>query len=183
MSEPSTEPTPGQEPPAAQAAPEPQQPAEAPPWGDDFDAEKAWKLVQNLRADKEKLASRPALTPEQQKQLDEYNRLVEASKSETQRLSEAAETARRDAETARAEAIRYKVAATHGLTADHFDLLGSGTEEEISARAEKIAALLSQQQPPTPTPLPTRPVEQLRPGATPGEAESPDDVLYKQLFG
>ena len=177
-----SEQTPEQQQSEAQAAPEQK---EAPPWGEDFDAEKAWKLVQNLRADKEKLASRPALTAEQQQQLDEYNRLVEASKSEAQRQQEAIEAAKREAETARAEAIRYKAAAAHGIGADHFDLLGSGTEEEISARAEKIAALLAQQaqaQQPS-TPLQTRPVEQLRPGATPGEAESAEDVLYKQLFG
>jgi hypothetical protein len=178
-----SEPTPEAQAPEAQVADD-QQAAEAPPWGDDFDPEKAWKLVQNLRADKEKLSSRPALTPQQQQQLDEYNRLVEASKSEAQRQQEALEAANREAETARAEAIRYRAAATHGLSAEHFDLLGSGTEEEVSARAEKIAALLAAQAGPAPATAPqTRPVEQLRPGATPGEAESADDVLYKQLFG
>jgi len=180
-----SEPTPEQQAPEAQAATDPQQPAETPPWGDDFDADKAWKLVQNLRQDKEKLSSRTALTDEQRTQLAEYNRLVEASKTEAQRQQEAVEKASRDAETARAEATRYKVAATHGIPADHFDLLGSGTEEEISARAEKIATLLAKQAEATqaPTTLPKRPVEQLRPGATPGEAESEDDVLYSKLFG
>lgn len=33
---------------------EPEQVEEKPPWGDDFDAEKAWKLVQNLRGDVDK---------------------------------------------------------------------------------------------------------------------------------
>lgn len=32
---------------------------EKPPWGDDFDAEKAWNLVKGLRSDKETLAKRP----------------------------------------------------------------------------------------------------------------------------
>ena len=179
-----SEPTPEQQQPEAQAVPEHQKAPETPPWGDDFDPEKAWKLVQNLRADKEKLASRPTLSPEQQQQLDEYNRLVEASKSEAQRQAEAVEAARREAEMTRAEAIRYKAAATHGIGAEHFDLLGTGTEEEVSARAEKIAALLAAQAGPAPATAPqTRPVEQMRPGATPGEAESADDVLYKQLFG
>ncbi|HET6916600.1 MAG TPA: hypothetical protein VFH56_10975 [Acidimicrobiales bacterium] len=116
---------------------------------------------------------------------DQFRALEEASKSEAQRLADAAETAKREAEAARSDAIRYKVAATHGIDAEHFDLLGSGTEEEISARAEKIAALIAAkaQAQATPTPLPTRPVEQMRPGATPGEAESAEDVLYKQLFG
>jgi hypothetical protein len=115
---------------------------------------------------------------------DQFRAFEESTKSETQRLAEAAEAAKRDAENARAEAIRYKAAATHGIPADHFDLLGSGTEEEITARAEKLAALIAaQQQPATPAAPQRRPVEQLRPGATPGGAESEDDVLFAQLFG
>jgi len=72
--------------PAQPAAPE--TPPETPPWGEDFDAEKAWNLVQNLRADKEKLAKRPALTAEQQQKLAEYERLEEASKTELERKTE-----------------------------------------------------------------------------------------------
>ena len=170
--------------PAPQEATEQQQSTETPPWGDDFDPARAWHTIQTLR-EREKELSKQQITPEARQQLEEYNRLVEASKSEAQRQQEALAAAQREAETARSEAIRYKVAATHGLNADHFDLLGSGTEEEISARAEKIAALIAAQAQAqqTPTPLQTRPVEQLRPGATPGEAESAEDVLYKQLFG
>lgn len=117
---------------------------------------------------------------------DQFRALEEASKSEAERLAEQAATAQRDAEAARAEAIRYKVAATHNIGVDHFDLLGSGTEEEITARAEKISALLSAQaaitNPPA-TPPVTRPVEQMRPGATPGGVESEDDVIFARLFG
>lgn len=179
-----SEPTPEAQAPEAQAAPTSEQPAEAPPWGDDFDPARAWHTIQQLREREKELSKQPKMTAEQQQQLDEYNRLVEASKSEAQRQAEALEAARREAEMTRAEAIRYKAAATHGISAEHFDLLGTGTEEEVSARAEKIAALLAAQAGPAPATAPqTRPVEQLRPGATPGEAESADDVLYKQLFG
>jgi hypothetical protein len=116
---------------------------------------------------------------------EQFKALEEASKSEAQRLAEAAEAAKRDAETARAEAIRYKAAATHGISADHFDLLGSGSEEEITARAEKIASLVAAQAAATQTVTPpaTRPVEQLRPGATPAGSESEDDVILAKLFG
>ena len=31
---------------------------ETPPWGEDFNAERAWTLVQNLRADKDKLSGK-----------------------------------------------------------------------------------------------------------------------------
>jgi hypothetical protein len=156
---------------------------EAPPWGADFDAEKAWSLVQNLRADKEKLAQRPVLTPEQQKQLGEFNALVEASKTEAQRLADATELARREAAEAKAEAIRYKAAATHGIPAEHFDLLGSGSEEEVAARAAKIAALLPKGTPPPPPAPGARPVEQLTPGATPANQPTDDELIYAKLFG
>lgn len=166
-------------PPAAEAPP-----PEPPPWGDDFDPARAWHTIQSLREKEKELAKQPRLTPEQQRQLQEYNQLVEASKSEAQRQQEAVENAKREADTARAEAIRYKAAATHGISADHFDLLGSGTEEEINARAEKISALVAAQVAAAPTAPPTtRPVEQLRPGATPAGTESEEDVIYATLFG
>jgi hypothetical protein len=50
---------------------------------------------------------------------EQFTRLEEASKSDAQRLTEAAENARRDAEQARAEAVRYRVAATHGSQKGH----------------------------------------------------------------
>lgn len=174
--------------PAAPAAQEAQPPA-APPWGDEanFDPARAWNLIENLRAEKDKLAARPALTPEQQNQLTEYQRLVEASQSEAERQANAVAAAERAAEQARADAIRYKAAATYGVPQEHFDLLGSGTEEEVSARAEKIRTLLAAQAaaavPPTATTPPTRPVEQLRPGATPSQTDNEDDVIYASLFG
>lgn len=161
-------------------------PVAAPPWGDDknFDATRAWNLIENLRIEKEKLAARPSLTDEQTKQLSDYQALVEASKTEQQRKDEAVAQAQREAVTARADAIRYKAAATHGISAEHFDLLGSGTEEEVSARAEKIAALLAATTLPAAPGAPTtRPVEQLRPGATPADQPSEDDVIYAKLFG
>ncbi len=157
---------------------------DAPPWGADFDAERAWKLVQDLRSDKEKLAARPVLTDEQKTALAEHDRLVQASKTETQRLQEAATSAQQALANAQADAVRYKVAATHGIPAEHFDLLGTGTEEEITAKAAKISGLLAAQAAPAAVAAPTtRPVTQLRPGATPAGIESEDDVLYGQLFG
>lgn len=118
---------------------------------------------------------------------DKFQELEEASKGEAQRLAEAAETARRDLESARAETIRYKAAATHGISADHFDLLGSGTEAEIEARAVKIrdmvAAHTAATQAATATTAPpvTRPVEQLRAGATPAGEVSEDDAILAKL--
>lgn len=180
---PAPSPPPAPAPPAAEA----QSGDEKPPWGseDEFNPEKAWNLIQNLRADKERLSSRPALSEEQQRQLDEYNALVEASKTEAQRREEAEAAARRDAEQARNEANVLKVALKHGLSEEDFDLLGTGSIEQIDARAQKIAAkneaakqaaLEAAVQPGTPAPR--RPTEQLRPGASPSPDPLKDDSYY-----
>ena len=84
--EPTTDPAPAATEPVA-TAPE----AATPPWGDDFDAEKAWKLVQNLRADKENLQKRPVLTDDLKQKLAEFDRLEQASKSDLQKAQEAAQ--------------------------------------------------------------------------------------------
>ena len=109
-------PTPADVAPAA-PAPEPQEPAAAspeaatPPWGEDFDAEKAWNLVQNLRADKEKLSRRESLTPEQKQKLAEFDRLAEASKSELERAQEAAQKNSERAQALLDRAVRAEVKA------------------------------------------------------------------------
>lgn len=61
----------------------------------------------------------------------------------------AAAEAERDA--IRTEMARYKVAAKHQLSEDDFDLLGTGTEEEIEARAKRIAELRKVSAPPPPS--------------------------------
>jgi hypothetical protein len=174
MSEPATPEAPATEAPEAPAAPEQQNPNDLPQWARDA-ITKANKEAANYRTQVAELKPKA----------DQFTQLEEASKSELQRIQEAQTAAERRAEQAVSDAIRYKAAATHGIPADHFDLLGSGTEEEITARAEKISTLLAAQaaQQQTPTRPPTRPVEQMRPGATPGEAETEEDVIYGQLFG
>lgn len=176
--------------PAAPAATTPPVPPpaapEAPPWGENFDAEKAWNLVQNLRADKDRLSQRPVLTPEQQQKLDEYTRLEEASKSDAQRLQEAATTAQKDADTARSQALRLQVALDHGIGKDDLVMLQGSTAEELAQAAQWIAAknAAAGAAPPVVPPVPgQRPIEQLRPGATPTATQTEDDANYARLFG
>lgn len=104
----------------ADVAPKPQEPVatapetpktDAPPWGDEFDAEKAWNLVQNLRADKEKLSKRPTLTDEQKTKLSEYDRLAEASKTELERAQEAANREAERAKSLLSRAVKSEVKA------------------------------------------------------------------------
>lgn len=125
-----------------------------------------------------------------------HDAFVESQKTEAQRLADAASKAQREAEEARAETARYRVAATHGVTPDYFDMLGSGTEDEIAARAQRLAPLIAlgsenaqlkaelealRQGKPSPASL--RPVASLKPGATPDGAQTEDDVIYQSLYG
>lgn len=171
------------EPVTPEAAPAPEAP-EQQPETPSSDTLPTWARESLTKANQEAAKYRTQVN-ELKPLADQFRALEESTKSDVQRATEAAEAARRDAENARAEAVRYKAAATYGIPADHFDLLGSGTEEEITARAEKLAALIAAQNTPSPPPSAPqrRPVEQLRPGATPSEVESEDDVIFARLFG
>lgn len=118
--------------------------------------------------------------------------LEEASKTEAQRSTDRAAAAERQRDEARAESLRYKAAATHGIGQEHFDLLGTGTEEEITARAERLGALLKSAvevvalkaeldalRQGKPAPAGARPVQALRPGATP-EQDQTEESEYEQ---
>lgn len=116
---------------------------------------------------------------------EQFSALEEASKSELQRIRESLEVANRERETARSDARRFRVAAEHGIDKDDLDLLGTGDEEQLTARAVRIADLrkaaaaaeTTAQRPPQ------RPNEQLRPGATPSGQLNEDDALYEQIYG
>jgi hypothetical protein len=126
----------------------------------------------------------------------ELDQLKAAQQSEQERAAEAARKAQEDAANARAEALRYKAAASHGIGEDYFDLLGSGDEDAINTRAERIGQLVKTAaevdqlraevealRAGKPAPLNGRPVEALKPGATPADNQTEDDVLYNSLFG
>lgn len=134
--------------------------------------------VDRIVADRLRRA-KPADYAELKAKADRLEEIENAQKTEQQRHAEAAEKAKRDADEARAETLRYKAAATHGVGQDFFDLLGSGDEEAINARAERVGSLLkvaaeNEQlraelealRQGKPAPGSTRPVASLRPGAT-----------------
>ena len=126
----------------------------------------------------------------------EAQQLKEAQQTEAERVAARASAAERERDEAKAEGLRYKAAATHGIGEDYFDLLGSGNADEIGERAQKVGALLQVQSENAqlraeiealragkPAPTTARPIESLRPGATPEHTQSEDDVLYTSLFG
>lgn len=86
----------------------------------------------------------------------------EAAKTEVQKATERATAA----ETDRAHLIREVVAIKYGVPEEDYDFLGSGTREEMEARAARYAARFASAAPPPPPPS-DRPVEGLRPGASP----------------
>lgn len=106
------------EPASQPTSPEPAAAApEAPPWGEDFDAEKAWTLVQNLRADKERLQKRPALTDEQAARLSEYDKVLEGQKTAEQKAQDALAAAEKRAQSLFERSVLAEVKA---LAADGF---------------------------------------------------------------
>jgi hypothetical protein len=106
-----------------------------PPWGDDFNAERAWALVQNLRAEKETLKGQVG-TLETERQAREAS--TTDGQKELQARAEAAETRAKTAERA---LTLSKVLNEFPELADFEDLLTGDTEEEIKAKAERLAAI------------------------------------------
>lgn len=127
---------------------------------------------------------------------EEFEKFQEAQKTEAQKQADAAAATARERDAARAEALAYKVAATHGVTPDNFDLLGTGSEADITARAERIGLLLKSQseveqlkaeiealRTGKPAPILNRPIADLKPGASPENALSDGDAAYAALYG
>lgn len=143
---------------APEAQSQPQAPTgqaqQAPPWGSDeeFNPEKAWNLIQGLRADKEKLASRPILDEDAQRKLAEYERLEQASKTELERKSEEATRWQSEAERWRKMSVGSQIQAL--AAADFADpddavraldpakYLDSGGEIDQAAIKADLASLL-----------------------------------------
>jgi hypothetical protein len=141
-----------------QAPANPAQPApaggETPPWtrdGQPFDPARAWSLIENLRADLA-TARNPAPTP--------------PPKPTDPPPADGAGLAGQLDEL-RGQLARERAARRHGLDDDLVDLLGAGTSEQIDARAKALTDRLTAAAQPTGSPVPRRPVEQLRGGADP----------------
>jgi len=160
---------PGQAPagaPAGQEVGAPDAPAETPPWGTDFDAERAWKLVQNLRADKERAAQERDTF---RQKATEYET---AQMTEAEKAAAALAEAQKTAETSTTEVLRLRALVKHGLDEEDLDLLGSGTAEEIDARAARLAARSSAPK----TPAGRKPQERLRGGGDPDVEPAVDPI-------
>lgn len=118
----------------------------------------------------------------------EYDKAQDAAKTAEQRAAEQAQKAADDARIAGERADRAELGVEHGIGKDYLDLLGGGTREDMSARAERLAPLLAAQRENEqlkaevealragkPAPATARPVASLQPGAAPVVVETIDD--------
>jgi hypothetical protein len=121
------------------ASPKPTPPPAGPrpPWGsdDEFNPEKAWNLLQNVRAD-----------------LADTKASLEAARQEASELQEFRVKAQEAEESAAETALslhRERAARVHGLGDEQFEFLAELTDPEaIDARASKLAAMTAKKSEP-----------------------------------
>lgn len=99
----------------------------------------------------------------------------EAAKDEKTKLTEAKEAAAQEAAEAKTEAIRLRMLLKYGLEEDDLDLLGTGDEEAIEARAKRLQERSKGQEPNNGR----VPRERLRPGAVP--SSEPEETDPRKL--
>ena len=135
-----------------------------PPWGSDeeFDPKRAWKLIEDLRAENKQVKA------DREEVRGKVKEFEDREKTQAQKDAEARDAASQEAAEAKAEATRLRVAMKHGLDEEDLDLLGSGDEEQIEARAKRLAERSIHGKDEERQERPGRPRERLRPGAAPG---------------
>lgn len=71
---------------------------------------------------------------------EQFDQLEAANKSEIERAADKAAAAERERDAAKAEALRWKVAAKHGISDEDADLFLTGTDEEtLTKQAERLS--------------------------------------------
>ena len=112
------------------------------PWGKDFDAEKAWRLVQNLRAEVTGLKTeRDNLKTERDNLKVEKDAADSEGKSELQKLQDRLAEIEKTAKDREREVALQKVLRKHPELEDFADLLTGETEDELMSKAERLAKI------------------------------------------
>lgn len=118
------------------------QPA-TPPWGDDFDAQRAWSLVTSLRAEiAEEKTAHGQTKAERDRLATERDDLTTEKTAAEEAAAEAATalTAATEATTAAQRDLWVERAVRmHGIDEDLVDFLTGDDEETILAKAERLA--------------------------------------------
>jgi hypothetical protein len=102
-----------------------------------FDAERAKAALNKKNSENANLRKR---LKELEPLAEEAKQLKEASRSESEKLTDAKTTAEKDAASAKAEAARLRVALKKGLTEVQAKRLIGETEEELEADADELLA-------------------------------------------
>ena len=103
-----------------------------------FDAE----YVANLRKEAARYRTEAKANADAATRLAE---LEEAQKTETQKLADAKTAAEKDAADARADALRWRVAAKHSISDEDAELFLTGTDEEtLTKQAERLSGRASE---------------------------------------
>jgi hypothetical protein len=154
-------------------------PERKPPWGDDkdFDAQKAWTLLENVREDARKAKA------EREELAKKVKTHEDASKSDQEKLSERVTEAEKRATSAEGTALRLEVAlekAPEGMPLAQVrklaKRLSGSTKEELEADADELFEDFKTEDEPGQAPR-SRPKERLRPGAAPSaEPEETDPI-------
>lgn len=177
-----------QNPPAQQAAPAQQNAGASTQEATDWESEATkWKALSRQHENKH-LAALGFKSKDEIDQLrqaaQKYQEFEDTQKSELQRATERAQGVEQQLADLRATNARLMAAATHNIPPDLIDLLGSGSDDEINARAEALAERLKASAPTAP-PAQQRPVESLTPGAATasGGTEVTPDQWIRGLAG
>lgn len=110
----------------------------APPWGtpEEFNPEKAWDLITNLREQKNDPAAAKELS-----ELREFKvKAEDANRTEIEKVQARADAAEKALAVREAEALRASIALEKGLTAAQSKRLVGATREELEADAVALLA-------------------------------------------
>lgn len=140
-----------------------------------YDKERALAKIRKANDEAKGLRSRVKELEALEAKVRDYE---DSQKSEAEKIQARAEKAEQRAHDVENELIRERIARRHHLDEDDMDLLGTGTEEQIEARAKKIAAKNAAVAATQATAPPSdKPVEKLRPGATSSDKDiAPPDA-------
>ncbi|UVK59024.1 scaffolding protein [Microbacterium phage Cen1621] len=113
-----------------------------PPWGDDFNAETAWTLIQNLRGElKTVKTERTTFKNERDALSQKVEEHENAGKSAEELKAAAEKKAADDLAAARRELWIERALRKHGVPEELVEFLSGDDEEAILAKAEKLAGL------------------------------------------
>jgi hypothetical protein len=122
----------------------------------------------------EKLSAREVLTDDQKTKLAEYDKLVEASKTDAQRREDEIKQLQESAGRVPAlesENLRLKVAIEKGLPADLVGRLQGDTAEALAADADTLLSLIKPAGPETPKMPKPNPAQGTSGGGTPTQED------------